>query len=157
MFSISFCECEPDYPYVDLSIAAQEGLLVLGNTLEGFSSNLGTWDQATYEEHWLSQLSLLVTGHRKVALVVSFTPPQVSDNLELWALYLEGEKVYLQNHLPWYSNLPPDFQVSLINDYLPEREVLTDEGRHISEWEISVRDIQLFLRRASRPLLSHIP
>lgn len=157
MFSISFTDSPPDYPYDDLSITAQSGLLVLGNTLEGFSANLGTWDRATYEEHWLSQLSLVATGRRKVALIVSFTPPELSSNLEIWALFRDGERVYLQNHLPWYSNFPANFQVSLINDYLQEREVLTHEGQQISEWETSVRDIQLFLRRAERPLVSHIP
>jgi len=79
-------------------------------------------------------LSLLSSGRSKVALIVSFTSPEVSDNLEIWALYRDGEKVYLQNHLPWYSNFPADFHVSLINDYLQERQVLTDGGRQISEW-----------------------
>jgi len=157
MFSISFTDDPPDYLYDDPQIPSQSGLLVLGKTIEGFSSNLGTWDKSQYEDQWLSQLSSLVQGSRKVALVVSFNNPAFGSNFEIWALYREGEIVHLQNHLPWYDSFPAAFDISTISDHLREREVNSSEGSPISEWRLPVRDFELFLRRASRPLRSHIP
>jgi hypothetical protein len=140
MFSISFKDEPEDHPYDDESIAAQSGLIVLGNVLQGFLANLGKWERATYEQQWLRELRSLVEGRERVALIVDFYDENT--NCEIWTFFREDE---LQ------------FPILQISDFLDEREALSAEAHTISEWTISIRDIDLFLRRAKTPLISHIP
>jgi hypothetical protein len=155
MFSISFSDEPADHPYDDETIAAQSGLIVLGNTLHGFCANLGNWEKATYEQHWLRELRSLVEGRQRVALIVDFYDEHT--NCEIWAFFRVDERVYVQNRLFFGGLLPLRFPIRQISDFLDERETLSAEGHAISEWTLSIRDIELFLRRAKTPLISHIP
>jgi hypothetical protein len=155
MFSISFKDEPEDHPYDDESIAAQSGLIVLGNVLQGFLANLGKWERVTYEQQWLRELRSLVEGRERVALIVDFYDENT--NCEIWTFFREDELVYVQNRLFFAALLPLQFPILQISDFLDEREALSAEGHTISEWTISIRDIDLFLRRAKTPLISHIP
>ena len=155
MFSISFTDEPLDRPYDDESIAAQSGLIILGNTLQGFSANLGRWEKTTYEQQWLRELRSLVEGRERVALIVDFYDENT--NLEIWTFFRVDELVYVQNQLFFGTLLPLQFPILQISDFLTEHESLSSDGHAISEWTISIRDIELFLRRVKIPLISHIP
>jgi hypothetical protein len=36
-----------------------------------------------------------------------------------------------------------------MNKYIEDREVVTAEGNRISEWDVPIQDIELFLRRSN--------
>jgi len=92
---------------------------------------------------------MLVEGNSKAALVVSYDDPKASSNLEIWRVYREGEWAHFQNQLPFYSDLPLNFDVSKISQYIQDRVVITAEGNRISEWHVAVRDIEIFLLSSS--------
>jgi len=145
-FSIGFTDESLEYPYDDTGIPAAPGRLVLGKSIEAFLANLSLWAKSDYESHWASELTALLEGKPKVALVVSYNDPKASSNLEIWRLYRDGEWLHFQNQLPWYSDLPKEFDISEMSRYIQDREVLTAEGNRISEWDVHLRDIELFLR-----------
>jgi hypothetical protein len=149
MFSMGFTDEPVEYPYDDTSIAAAPGRLLLGKSTEGFLANLSLWNRSNYESHWTHELKALVEGTSKVALVVSYDDPKASSNMEIWRVHRDGEWAHFQNQLPWYSDLPHDFDVSKMSQYIQDRVVITDEGNRISEWDVAIRDIELFLQRSN--------
>jgi hypothetical protein len=134
MFSIQFDDQPLEYPYDDTSVPAAPGSLHLGKWMEEFDLNLSVWSKSQYESHWMHELKELVTGRPKIALIVNFSDPKNSSNMEIWLVYRDGELVYIQNQIPWYSNLPRDFDVSKISESIDDRQETTSEGYRISEW-----------------------
>jgi hypothetical protein len=144
MFSIGFTEEPLEYPYDDTRIAAAPGVLWLGKCFEEFVANLSIWGKSGYESHWRRELTALSQGSPKVALIVSFDDPRA---MEIWKLYRDGEWVHFQNQLLFNNSLPPKFEVSAINQYISDRVDVNDEGDRISEWNVALRDVELFLHR----------
>jgi hypothetical protein len=124
---------------------------MLGKYMEEFLANMSLWDKSAYESHWLSELRTLCQGKPKVALIVSYDDPKASSNLEIWRAYLDGEWVHVQNQLLWYTDLPAEFEILKISQYIPDRAVTPAEGERYSEWDVAMRDIELFLRRPKAP------
>jgi hypothetical protein len=146
MFSISFSAEPLEYPFDDPSIPAAPGKLVLGKCEEEFIANLSIWNKSDYEAHWTRELKALVKGSSKVALVVSYDDPKAASNLEIWRAYHDEQWVHFQNQLLAYRSLPNDFRVSEISRYIQDRVVTNAQGDQISEWNVALRDIELFLR-----------
>ncbi len=150
MFSIEFSDEPLEYPFDDVSVPAAPGRLLLGKSIEAFLANLSLWTKADYESHWASELKSLFDGKLKVALVVSYDDPKASSNLEIWRLYRDGDWVHFQNQLPWYSDLPQKFEISEMSSYLDNRNVMDADGKNrLSEWDVALRDIEMFLRRTN--------
>jgi hypothetical protein len=149
MFSIGFTDEPLEYPYDDTGIPAAPGRLLLGKTIEEFLANLSIWAKSDYESHWTRELKALLDGKPKVALVVSYNDPKASSNLEIWRVYRDREWAHFQNQLPWYSDLPKEFEISEMSQYIQDREVVTAEGNRISEWDVHIRDIESFLQLKS--------
>jgi CdiI N-terminal domain len=148
MFSIEFADEPMEYPFDDTSVPVAPGRLLLGKSIEEFLANLSLWSKADYESHWARELKSLFEGKLKVALVVSYDDPKASSNLEIWRLYRDGEWVHFQNQLPWYSNLPHEFEISEMSNYIDDRKVMDADGKNrLSEWNVALRDIEMFLRR----------
>lgn len=151
MFSIGFSDEPLEYPYDDTSIPAAPGTLRLGEQTEEFLANLSLWSKFDYQSHWTRELKSLFEGNRKAALVVSYDDPKAASNMEIWRVYRDGECLHLQNQLLPYSNLPHTFEVSEISQYIPDRVVITADGNRFSEWDVAIRDVEVFLRRSGAP------
>ena len=147
MFFIGFTDEPIEYPYDDTSVQAAPGKLQLGESTEEFLANLSLWSKSDYESHWTHELRALVEGASKIALVVSYDDPAASSNLEIWRVYRDGDVAHFQNQLPWYSDLPDDFDILKMSDYIQDRVVVTAEGNRYSEWDVFIRDIEAFLPR----------
>ena len=148
MFSIGFGDDPLEYPYDDASIPAAPGRLMLGKSEEEFLANLSLWDKSNYESHWIHELKALLEGNSKVALIVSYDDPKAASNLEIWSVYRDGEWAHFQNQLLRFDSLPHDFKVSEMNRYIQDRAVTTEDGDRISEWDVALRDIEVFLRNS---------
>jgi hypothetical protein len=148
MFSIGFSDEPLEYPFDDPSIPAAPGKLVLGKSEEEFLANLSLWSKSDYQSHWTRELKALLEGSSKVALVVSYDDPKAASNMEIWRVYRNGEWTHFQNQLLPYSSLTDDFDVSEMSRYIQDRAVTTANGDRISEWDVALRDIELFLRRS---------
>jgi hypothetical protein len=149
MFSIGFDEAPPEYPYDDSIIPAAPGSLVLGKSTEDFWANLSLWRKPDYESHWARELRALLGGKHKAALVVSYDDPKAASNMEIWRVYRDGERARFQNQLLPYSSLPLEFEISEISRFIQDRVAINAEGNRISEWEVAIRDVEIFLRRTN--------
>ena len=145
MFSITFTDEPLEYPFDDPSIPAAPGKLVLGKSEEEFLANLAVWGKPDYQFHWAHELKALLGGNSKVALVVSYNDPNAASNMEIWRVYRDGDWAHFQNQILWYSSLPDGFEISKINRYIEDRVITDENGNRISEWNVSIRDIELFL------------
>ena len=148
MFSLAFTDEPLEYPYDDTNIPAAPGGLVLGKSTEEFLASLSVWAKSDYESHWTRELKTLLEGNPKVALVVSYYG-NLASNMEIWNVYRDGELVHFQNQILWCSTLPPAFEVSKLSQYISDRAVVNAEGNRISEWDVPIQDIELFLRRSN--------
>jgi hypothetical protein len=120
---------------------------MLGKWEEEFLANLSLWSKSDYEAHWERELKALVEGNSKVALIVSYDDPKAASNMEIWRVYRDRERAYFQNQLLGYDSIPCDFDVSELDRYIQDRATITADGDRISEWNVALRDIELFLRR----------
>ena len=149
MFSIGFTDEPIEYPYDDTEIPAAPGRLTLGKSTEEFLANLSQWTKSDYESHWRRELKSLFEGNPKVALVVSYDDPKAASNMEIWRVYRDGEVVHFQNQLLRYEILPRGFEVSKMSQYISDRVVMTADGNQISEWDVAIRDVEMFLNRSN--------
>ncbi|HEY1939274.1 MAG TPA: hypothetical protein VGJ33_15180 [Candidatus Angelobacter sp.] len=143
-FSISYRRVPLEYPYDDGHTAAARGEIVLGDFREGFLSNLGEWRQADYREQWRRSIHRLLAGEQKAVLITTFSSPTIATHLEWWALYREEDNVAVQNQLLFYDNIQGEFDVKCAVDFLNERRRVTEDGRPISEWSVSMNDLRVF-------------
>jgi len=148
MFSIGFTDDLLEYPYDDADIPAAPGRLMLGKTEEEFLANLSLWGKSDYEAHWIRELKALLEKNSKVALVVSYHDPKAASNMEIWRVYRDGDWAHFQNQLLWLDSLPEGFKVSEMSCYIQDRAVMTADGNRISEWNVPLRDIEVFLRNS---------
>lgn len=148
MFSIEFTDEPLEYPYDDTSVSGAPGRLILGNSEEEFLANLSLWGKPDYQSHWKHELRLLLVGNPKVALVVSYADPKAASSMEIWRVFRDGEWAHFQNQLLSYSTLTDDFEISEIDRYIDDRTITNADGDRISEWDVAIQDIQLFLERS---------
>jgi hypothetical protein len=83
--------------------------------------------------------------------------PELGSYLEWWAMFREGNDVFIQNQMLIYARLDAKFSVQKAVDFLKDREVFTEEGQHMSEWSVNIIEIQRFLERVQRSDAWRIP
>lgn len=123
------------------------GSIQIGEFKEIFVASFQAWSPTQYEEQWREAAKRLVDGETKSAFVTGFIPPSSGGGFEWWPCYLCGENVRFQNQLRFYDRLPSSFTEDDLYDFIDDREVLSEEGSPISEWEISLQSIREFLDR----------
>jgi CdiI N-terminal domain len=148
VFYIGFADEALEYPYDDTTIPAAPGWLVLGTSTEAFLANLSLWTKSDYESHWKHELTSILEGNRKAALVVSYDDPKAASNMEIWRVYRDGACAHFQNQLLPYSHLRGDFEISKISQYIQDRIAISAESNRISEWNVDIREVELFLQRS---------
>jgi hypothetical protein len=143
-FSIKFLNEPLLYPFDDVNTPAASGVLIIGDSKEGFVSSLYQWSKQQYETQWKQAVRVLLDGNSKAALMVEYLRPDAASYLEWWAMYREGETVYLQNQLLFYDQLEKPFSIENPFESLRDRKTISQEGRQISEWSVSILDIEQF-------------
>lgn len=143
-FSIQFLDEPLIYPFDDAKTPGAPGLLVIGESKEGFCSSLYHWSKEQYESQWQRAIHVLLNESSKAALIVEYSGPSAASHLEWWAMYREGEMVYLQDQLLLYSQLREPFSIDAPFASLRDRETVNAEGRQISEWSVSLPEIRQF-------------
>lgn len=100
------------------------------------------WSASTYEAQWKGALLSLASGAvQRCILVIDIRPPSISAGIVFWALFREGEKVFLQ------QRFLRERDVSLISSPLaiekqiaPRIQGAAEEQARVSEWELSFSD-----------------
>ena len=145
-FSIEFLDEPLLYPFDDVETPAAPGVLIMGNAKEGFYSSLYDWKKQQYESQWQRAIRVLLSESSKAALIVEYLSPEVASHLEWWAMYREGETVYLQNQLLFYEQLATPFSLDSPFASLHDRATIDPEGTSISEWSVSLSEVEQFAR-----------
>jgi hypothetical protein len=143
-FSIKFLNEPLLYPFDDVNTPAASGVLIIGDSKEGFVSSLYQWSKQQYETQWKQAVRILLEGNSKAALITEYLSPDAASHLQWWAMYREGETVYLQNHLLFYDQLEKPFSIENPYESLQDRETISQEGQQISEWSVSILEIEQF-------------
>jgi len=152
-FMICFTDRPNEYLDDDPSVPSAVGRIVAGDLDESFVSSLYEWDRQAYQSHWRSSLDRFLNGDDKAVLITWYVNPGESSNLQWWALYRgKDDIVHVQNHLPFYDILDAEFCVENASSFLKDRETATTDGNPISEWDVSIREIELFVAQ-----LNHQP
>ncbi len=96
MFSIAFLNpCEVPPPEAEFAY----GRIVANGLSERFLSALNYWGREAYLTQWAEAVSAVISGSSREVLITSICPPNDPDCGFCWALYREGDIVYLQNNL----------------------------------------------------------
>jgi hypothetical protein len=149
-FSIAFEQKSSFYPYEDPATAAASGVLTLGDASEYFTASLYQWSKEDYERQWHDAVKVLLDGKDKAALITEYLGPEISSHLVWWPMYLVGNRVFLQNHLLFYDQLPKPFSVKAAFSFLRNRRATNAEGEAISEWSVALTEVEVFARTALR-------
>ncbi len=149
-FSIDFQEEPLLYPYEDRTTPAASGLLVLGNTKEHFIASLYQWSKEDYQRQWRHAVEVLLDGKDRAALITEYLGPEIATHLVWWPMYLAGDRVFVQDQLLFYNQLPRAFSVENAFSFVRDRETKNTEGKTISEWSVSLSDVEAFVRKMLR-------
>ena len=122
------------------------GELTLGDHKEKFNSPLTYWSADDYRNHWIKAAERVVSGC-DAAFFVSVYDPLIANFLEWWPMYPEGQIVYAQNHLLFLDQLNGPFDISDPWRHIGSRNTESEDGEKISEWQLSMKDIEAFSRR----------
>jgi len=145
-FSIHFTDDPVEYLDDDPSIPFAVGLIRIGEFEENIVSTLYEWTKEQYESQWRDSLTRFANGADRAVLITWYVNSKESSNLEWWALYRgEAGVAHLQNHIPWYSNFNNQFDAENASNFLQERITQNEDGNSISEWNVPIGDIELFL------------
>ncbi|MGB8259572.1 MAG: hypothetical protein WCE75_04445 [Terracidiphilus sp.] len=147
-FAIHFFD-EP--PIQDLTDDGQplflaHGRLIAGDYWENFYASLDEWTISQYESQWREAVQRTVDGAGKSALIVNYASPERGGHLEWWPMYRDGDSVFLQDHLLFFSQLQVPFSPDHPCRSLRDRQVLSEDGAPISEWCVDMDDLRQFLR-----------
>jgi len=145
-FSIAFTAESSCYPYDDRTTPAASGLLTLGATKETFLSSLYEWTRKDYERQWRQAIAAILFQKSKAALITSYGSPDNATHLEWRPMYVVGGTVYFQHHLLFYDQLPKPFSIENAFRFLRDRQTTNEEGKRISEWEVSLAELEDFAR-----------
>lgn len=125
------------------------GLLVLGDWKESFLSTLFEWNKQDYEAQWLHAIRKLLNGKTKVPLIVEYIDPSRASKLIWWPMYRVEDTVYIQNHILWYEQLAEPFSIGNAGLSLRDRQTHSEDGQLISEWSVSLAEIEKFANERS--------
>jgi hypothetical protein len=146
MFDIAFLENEPTYTDED-GWSGLWGRIVLGEFSERFISPVGWWGPGEYERQWIEGANRLLGGATESAFVEQA-------GRVWWTAWREGESVVVQQRLlitdasmsrAW-SARADDLPYELVG----KRETHSDGGRPLSQWLLTLADLQAFVGRRIR-------
>ena len=123
--------------------------LQMGSDIECYPLVTTLWSIDKYRKQWRAALTAMVTGRvTSCVLVTDIKAPEVSFGIMCWLLYREGDCVYLREHMGRGA-----LGYQLVGDpvhvepNIPRREHGTNQEQHpISEWVVTLDDIQEFIR-----------
>ncbi len=72
--------------------------------------------------------------------------PGTANFIFCWILYLTKDIVRIQHHILFMDKLEEPFSEQNLYTYLPEREIIGEDGEKISEWDLEIENFRDFLK-----------
>jgi hypothetical protein len=134
-----------DQEFVDGDERFQVGDIQIGEFHETFMASLSYWTKLDYLIQWKVALTRICNGNDKSCLITSMFDPSIANFIFWWTLYLDENTVHIQNQILFLNLLDKPFLELNPYEFIRTRETVTDEGDKISEWDVDVDDIKVYL------------
>jgi len=148
MFWIGFT----DEPLIEAEAGelGRVGLLVLGNQEERFVVHLSAWSEHQYVEHWARSLNRAIAAGTS-ALITDMQTPSQSSHLVWWPVWRINDELVFHNQLLFFAQHEisgPEVDIDRLYRLIGELTPYNRGGTPVSEWRVSVSDVQKFLAGA---------
>ena len=120
-------------------------MLTVGDFFEEMFADVTNWSITDYRQHWLKELDALVHGRDCGALLTSLHDPKIGYRVQAWPMWREDNIVYFQSRVIGMLEVEPNFDTNRLSGVIGERQELSEDGRPISQWQISASEIKAFL------------
>ena len=120
---------------------------MLADFKEEFLASLREWTRDEYRRQWTRSIRAVLAGDAKAVLITTYNSPSVASHLEWWALYRKEGSVVFQNHLLFFDQITGEFVVNRAAEFLKEYRAINEEGVPISEWIVSLDQLQEFVEQ----------
>ncbi len=124
------------------------GSIEIGTFNERFLASLVYWRPNDYKHHWNEALTRIVSSSDVSCLITSIVDPSTASHLFWWPMY-RGDTVYIQHQILFFKNLSSPFNESDPFSSVPKRQRVDEDGNRISEWAVSIKEIEAFLKRGA--------
>jgi hypothetical protein len=141
MFAIEFI----GNPQIEFGELAARGLITFGEFSEEFVAPLTFWTMDDYRRQWREAAGRILNGNERSCFVAAMRVSPHDGAVFLWPAYRDGEAVHIQHKLLLPEIVKGIFDTSNPYAQISERRTMTEGGEPISEWQVSVADIALFL------------
>lgn len=142
-FSISFLDEPLIYEEDDPTYVAAAGKLIIGDWEEIFVSSLYLWSKEDYMAQWLHAIRSMLNGSEKAALIVEYLGPDAG-RLWWWPMYKVESSVYLREQILFFDQLKEPFSLDKAFSYIGDRRIISEDGQKISEWNVSLSEVEKF-------------
>lgn len=124
---------------------ASYGLITIGSFQERFIAPLHYWKTKDYENHWKIAINRIIKNEQQSCLITSMYDPQNANFIIWWPMYRLDENIHIQNNILFFNQLGKPFEINAPFSFVPNHEILTEDGEKISEWIISIKDLESFI------------
>jgi CdiI N-terminal domain len=124
------------------------GSIQIGDFQEKFEIDISFWSAIDYVNHWNRSILMIINGYEKSCLITSLSTPESSNYIFWWPMYRISDKVFIQNGILLLDQISEPFDIMNPYNYVPEREIISEDGQPISEWETDVDALKEYLKQA---------
>lgn len=123
------------------------GKVVFRNFEEPFRTTNKFWSKDQYYTHWIKELKALINGNKlKTGLITDMQDPTSKHScIDVFSMYKFESITYIQNRILVIEEMKEKFNPELIEQYIYDRQIYSEDGDKLSEWQVSVQDIKDFL------------
>lgn len=125
-----------------------EGFLYYFGSIKGerlddyFRASATFWNRDQYYESWLASFDDRARLNRFV-MITSMYDPYKANFIEGWVFYVEGNSVFLQNHIFLLENYKKK-NLFDFNSMPGSRETVDEDGEKLSEWLLTLHEVEVF-------------
>lgn len=121
--------------------------LIIGDHKELFPLITTLWDRDAYESQWMEALQALASERVDCCvLITDIQPSQDSSGVTYWAMFREGQDVYLQERFSRDQTALLSGPASAAARHIPPRlQGTPEEQSRVSEWVLPMGDIRQFV------------
>lgn len=139
MFEITFTNKNIQYGTSIYNLA----YIVINDYKESLKIPIGYWNKSDYIKSWVTMLEDGLNNQTASMLVTSMHEPSTMNFFSSWILYYENESVFIQEKINFLDDIK-NFNLESLNLYIPNREVVNEDGLKISEWKTDIKSIYNF-------------
>lgn len=141
MFEITFLHP----PESSVSAYETQGRIVAGELDELFLSPIDYWREGDYVASWVAELTRMIDGSRTAVLLTHADDVGRDTTLRGFVCYRFAQEIRIQEALFETANSQGEYDLNRPCTLALEYQCNSDDGQEISEWRVSIEEIERFL------------